>query len=758
MESLAYPDDGFEDPNAVNNHDNAGHQGYLSNQFSRARLTQQARETPGYPFATNSITGKRSRDDSVTTDGGFSHLDEGLNEAHDDDPSLDMPLSKRQKKRQGLIEKGKDIPKDDEKPKGKVEYDQYGNLYCPHEGKLEPAAYHHERRLELYAREAQKGQYNYPQAQGMKEEDKTSFHPAYVNIDMKVRERRPHLSYQWSRRGGRTPYYHPGLLRDPADGKILLDKNNHPILDWPELPKTISAQIQGFWFEFYYRLNNNIRIEDIIARLPKMTQAGPNTKYREIPSRSAYGNSRSKDRLATGSCAWEHKEGTKEIIDRYLAIMPNKVLAEISHRGTTTWFRDLKPKETNAICYVNKGKGSAPLRAGNKKLAADVKEKRQAKSDPEAIAIYARLLREKHEVDQLDPWDLGEDPGVAFPCPAINMGYQHLVNGQTSSPTNNSESDSNLFEGDTTLVGNDETTSEEHANPFQTGTQSNSHLGGLQVANASQDIVGYGQAGYHWMVPITPRDKLSITNALEHSRATCRMIAHEDPPHTNANDPYMKQFNELEEWLKNKLSPTDPDRDLPILEPWENWYGGWDDWQVCDSNYDASQLSDYRPQGDLNRNINAGKMSQQASHDIQEHYGSNPSGHDFHHELDGTQQAEGFLTQDQINALQGSSQSADAHSNHVASTQHINDSANLSWMASTTQQSLAPNGFQSQAMEIPFFSQAHNGNTLGALGESQDFKNEFDDFHYNDESFLTTAPGVVDPSGFDDDFKEIFGL
>ncbi|KAL9005965.1 MAG: hypothetical protein Q9180_009774, partial [Flavoplaca navasiana] len=185
MESLGYPDDGFEDPNAVNNHDNAGRQGYLSSQFSRARLTQQARETPGYPFATNSITGKRSRDDSVTTDGGFSRLDEGLDETHGDDPSLDIPLSKRQKKRQGLIEKGKDIPKDDEKPKGNVEYDQYGNLYCRHEGKLEPAAYHHERRLEIYAREAQKGQYNYPQAQGMKEEDKTSFHPAYVNIDMK---------------------------------------------------------------------------------------------------------------------------------------------------------------------------------------------------------------------------------------------------------------------------------------------------------------------------------------------------------------------------------------------------------------------------------------------------------------------------------------------------------------------------------------------------------------------------------------------
>ena len=111
MESLGYPDHGLEDLNAVNNHDNAGPQGYLSSQFPRARFTQQARGTPAHPFPTNSFTGKRSRDDSVTTDGGFSYLDEGLNEAHDDDPSLDMPLSKRQKKRQGLIEKGKDIPK-----------------------------------------------------------------------------------------------------------------------------------------------------------------------------------------------------------------------------------------------------------------------------------------------------------------------------------------------------------------------------------------------------------------------------------------------------------------------------------------------------------------------------------------------------------------------------------------------------------------------------------------------------------------------
>ncbi|KAL8859922.1 MAG: hypothetical protein Q9198_010607, partial [Flavoplaca austrocitrina] len=108
MDYLGYPIDTLEDGKAVHDHSNAGRQGYQSSQFSRARLTQQARKTP---VATNSLTGKRSRDDSVTTDGGFSHLDEGVNETHDDDPSLDVPLSKRQKKRQGLIEKGKDIPK-----------------------------------------------------------------------------------------------------------------------------------------------------------------------------------------------------------------------------------------------------------------------------------------------------------------------------------------------------------------------------------------------------------------------------------------------------------------------------------------------------------------------------------------------------------------------------------------------------------------------------------------------------------------------
>ncbi|KAL8815454.1 MAG: hypothetical protein Q9223_005403 [Gallowayella weberi] len=69
------------------------------------------------------------------------------------------PTVKRQTKRQKLLASGKNIPKDSEKEKGKTALDNNGNLFVELNGKLEPAAYHHERRHGLLAREAQKGHY-----------------------------------------------------------------------------------------------------------------------------------------------------------------------------------------------------------------------------------------------------------------------------------------------------------------------------------------------------------------------------------------------------------------------------------------------------------------------------------------------------------------------------------------------------------------------------------------------------------------------
>ncbi|KAI4108606.1 MAG: hypothetical protein LQ339_002122 [Xanthoria mediterranea] len=589
---------GFRDTGAANTYDNLDLQDQVQNPFSTGAPTRQLRKPRGHRLSSTPITGKRSRDNSDTTHEGFGNGDEGPNDPHSDGPPNEMPPTKRQKKRLALAAEGKDIPKDDEKVKGIVEKDQDGNLFHLHQGTWEPAAYHEDRRAGLLARAAAKGTYTYPPNAGTKELDRTSFHPLYANINMNVREGRPHLLYQWDPPKEQTPYVHPGLMRDPEDGILLLDKNNHAILDWPQLPTTISAQVDGFWLEFFYRLNRHIRIEDVLARCPSMTQRKDSTLYRAIPTRSAYGNSRSKDRLATGTRSWEQKEGSKEIKARYERIMPNKVLAEIAHRGTTTFFRDLSPKETSAICHINRGKGTAPSRAGNKKLGEKEKKERKAKSDLELERIYRRLLQEKHDADQSDlRWaqEGGPDPGFAFPDPATGTAQLnaettvrdgHLINTQIPGPANNTPFLEN--EGDTTLVEEDPAANHGFGQSYPS-TQSNHGYGDVQGSTAQQNTIGNSTGlgpGFYWLAPKTPQDKAHLKDALENACQACRVMTGDDPPPTNENECYMNQFRGLEEWLESKLSSTDPGKPIPVLLPHKNWYlGGWGGWNRMASNY-----------------------------------------------------------------------------------------------------------------------------------------------------------------------------
>ncbi|KAL8785820.1 MAG: hypothetical protein Q9213_003127 [Squamulea squamosa] len=429
---------------------------HTANAASTTMPGQQPGQPYGEPFLTVSDCQERDHTNRNATEGKYVEGGKG-----------EQPPTKRQKKRQAMLESGKAIPKDSEKVKGVIKQDEDGNLFYLFHGEWVPAAFHHERRLALLARGDLKGAYTYPPKQGLTEDDRMAFHPDYANINMSVRHGRPHLLYQWRAPDKLTQYEQPSLMRDPNDGKLLLDINNHPILDWPELPKTVSAQVEGFWIEYWWRLNRNIRIEDIIARAPAMTKKSATSTYRTLPGLSAFGNRRERDRLATGTCSWEQKEGSSTIRAQYERIMPNRVMAEIAHNNTTTWFRDLSNQEIRSICHANKGKGTALLRAGNRTLNEDKKMKVDSKKDPVLEATYRRLLQEKQDADALDPYygqEQPPNPGFAFSDSGAGRA-QHgsatvigNANTQNQSPHGDDAGyDTTLFEplpnkNDTTLV------------------------------------------------------------------------------------------------------------------------------------------------------------------------------------------------------------------------------------------------------------------------------------------------------------------
>ncbi|KAL8913678.1 MAG: hypothetical protein Q9171_001528 [Xanthocarpia ochracea] len=589
--------------------------GYIPSSLSTATPAQRQEKFRRGPYRTDTRTGKRQRSDSNATEGSASQTGAG---SQIGEGNGQKPPTKRQTKRQKLLAGGKVIPKDSEKVMGEVKRDDDGNLLHLFHGKWVPAAYHHERRPALLAREASKGAYTYPPTQGMTGDDKTAFHPDYAHLDMSVRDGRPHLLYQWNPPEEEMPYQDPGLMYDPADGRLLLDLNNHPILNWPELPMTISGQVDGSWLEYWWRLNRNIRLEDMVARCPKRTQRSGTSSYRDLPGTSAFGNRRERDRLIIGTRSWEQKEGSKEIKTQYERIMPNRVLAEIAHNNTTTWFRDLTNKEVNAMCYTNRGQGTALSRAGNRKLPEEKKKTVDGKRDSDLEAIFTRLLEEKRDAGAQDPVYAqvgGANPGTAFADPAAGRAFAGAatvnaggpsINSQAPGPDGDVDDDNAPFdplfnEGDTTLVEDGNAIPPKHSpTKLENLGQQNVHPGGVQEPNSQRGAINNDPPrrvqGFAWSVPTTREEMDSISGALESARKLCRSWAKQEPPPTAANSSYMAQFYDLEEWLRSRWTVMRPGQIPPVLHARPDWQGSWDCWMAQD--LDLFDIQQFGPRPD----------------------------------------------------------------------------------------------------------------------------------------------------------------
>lgn len=56
------------------------------------------------------------------------------------------------------------------------------------------------------------------------------------------------------------PSKNPGYMR--YQGKIILDPNNDPIKDWPQLPLTLSSMTRGYRLEAMSRQNPHLEYRD----------------------------------------------------------------------------------------------------------------------------------------------------------------------------------------------------------------------------------------------------------------------------------------------------------------------------------------------------------------------------------------------------------------------------------------------------------------------------------------------------------------
>ncbi|KAL8951282.1 MAG: hypothetical protein Q9222_002737 [Ikaeria aurantiellina] len=554
--------------------------------------------------------GKRSRD----TKEGIDLTEENV-----------KPVTKRQRKLQEAEKKGVKMGSDNKKM-GIVEFDANGNMTTILNGNQTPAVYHHERRTRLLEIEDAKGEYTYPPTSGEDPDDRTAFHPDYKDVNIKHREARPEILYQWDPPAKNPLINEPPFMYDPDDTtRILLDANNHPIKDWPELPKVISGQVEGLYIEYWRRHNRHISIADVVARCPKTSSKGYNTKKHNL-SLAAFSNRSRRERVKIGVHASEAREGTNNIINRLKEIMPARIRRDIELTNSVKNWRDFKNEEVDAILAVNRSQGSANARAGNKALGRKEKEEREKRANEKTRKVMEALIKERDADDakygfsrprpgngnaavngpadrqsRTVPASSRGNVGPASPysgafatsafgnleSPAIHPteysntgshGVDNLETGATHlEPLNDSGFDDSTFlntvidEG-STLVEEEERT-QQHASshlsdvdkfPKQEDHEDSSQHIPQEISCAAKQT-SHPFSHLQFKVPVTLEEKGFVATALQNIYEQCQKHTGQRPPAVPADLPYADQVIELQRWLQQYYANHRPGLVPPTL-------------------------------------------------------------------------------------------------------------------------------------------------------------------------------------------------
>ena len=255
-----------------------------------------------------------------------------------------------------------------------------------------PAVYHYQLRPKYIDQQDPQDQFDVPRAQGHHPQDITTSHPLWKNW---VPDRKDgwqgiqaEVLLRFERRGYRIPTYTPGTLMD--EGRVVLDIDNHPIKDWVELPLCLSSALDGSDIETVRRLNPNITMIDIRARMPPTILMGPKKdKIVALFGTSALGNRTTRFRERNACPAWIERTGS----DRLKSLVWSKMSEEQREANSTEGLEMLTELELAEL--KNETKGKFLERAGSRALSEEERSKRRAVAEQKLSK-----LRQEAEVQQ----------------------------------------------------------------------------------------------------------------------------------------------------------------------------------------------------------------------------------------------------------------------------------------------------------------------------------------------------------------------
>ena len=157
-----------------------------------------------------------------------------------------------------------------------------------------------------------------------------------------------------------------------GDTHVVLDMDNHPLLDWPDVPKVVSSQIDPAHMEILCRRNRHLKMRDFRGRMPPtvVTESG---KEKALFGETALGNKMDRFRVEHCIPAWRVRAGSQNITSSLLGYLSQ---AEID-AGEIRTLRFLSKEDQYEARKANEGKHL--YRAGTQRLDEKTRAERAAK-------------------------------------------------------------------------------------------------------------------------------------------------------------------------------------------------------------------------------------------------------------------------------------------------------------------------------------------------------------------------------------------
>lgn len=250
-------------------------------------------------------------------------------------------------------------------------------------GKWIRAVYHNDIRSQLIAKASRNGilKYEVPRSRGPNEDDVTSFHPEQDTWRSerqywgRIRDDILHRLARIDKNGNDYvgPYYLHPLQRWFEGERLVIDEGARPVIKFPDLPDTISSQIEGWLMAAWLRLDDRISRRDIWARIPRQYTASNGRKMGGIQL-SALGNRYNRFMQDQGLPAWDRKKDSCPLIlDRLPQLCKDNNSTRPEYGGRSL-------DEAERYIVDNYGKGHHLAKAGDRRISDEERSKRAART------------------------------------------------------------------------------------------------------------------------------------------------------------------------------------------------------------------------------------------------------------------------------------------------------------------------------------------------------------------------------------------